>query len=480
MRIAMFASEMMPYIKTGGLADVIGSLPQALMKRVDGIDVFIPFYRDIKKEEFPVEKLDIEFRLKIGSRSFRGLAYKLQSKFPKINVYLVDNYQLFGIRSSLYVKNGRDYRDNLIRFVFFCRGSLEIVKYLSNSQVYDIFHLHDWQTALISLYTRIDPFFSKKPPIIIFTVHNMAFQGLFPISQYRLLGIEDKFKHPDYLVYWGKINLMKSGLIFSDKITTVSPTYAKEIQTKQYGVGLEKILKKNSQKLTGILNGVDYETWNPENDPFIALNYSSSDFSGKSICKSSLQESFLLTVDATIPILCVVSRLAWQKGMDLILKVLPEFLSSNIQFVLLGTGDKALEIQFTDLRSRFPKKVGVSITYNEQLAHQIEAGADIFLMPSRYEPCGLNDKYSLRYGTVPIVYKTGGLVDSVIDVSQNPSHGTGFIFSNFSEKDFKDAITRALKLFEIKRKWIELMQRGMKQDFSWDIAATKYLHLYQK
>lgn len=480
MRIAMFASEMMPYIKTGGLADVIGSLPQALIKSVDGIDVFIPYYRDIKKQGFIVEKLDFEFRIKIGSRSYRGFAYKLQSKFTKINVYLVDNYRLFRIRSSLYVKNGRDYRDNLTRFVFFCRGSLEIVKYLSNSQVYDIFHLHDWQTALISLYTRIDPFFSQKPPLIIFTIHNLAYQGLFPISQFRILGIEDKFKHPDYLEYWGKINIMKSGLLFSDKITTVSPTYAKEIQTKQYGVGLEKILKKNSQKLTGILNGVDYSTWNPETDPYIAQNFSSSNLKGKKVCKSSLQCSFQLVEDLSIPLFCVVSRLAWQKGMDLILKVLPEFFSSNVQFVLLGTGDKALETQFTGLRNRFPKNVGVSITYNEHLAHQIEAGADIFLMPSRYEPCGLNDKYSLRYGTVPIVYKTGGLVDSVIDVSQNPSHGTGFIFSNFSEEDLCDTITRALKLFEIKRKWIELIQRGMKQDFSWDNAATKYLHLYQR
>ncbi|MHA2073488.1 MAG: glycogen synthase GlgA [Candidatus Hodarchaeales archaeon] len=480
MRIAMFASEMVPYIKTGGLADVIGSLPHALAKKIDGIDVFIPYYREIKKQSLPTTKLEVEFQLKIGSRNFKGYSYELKTRNPKFTVYFIDNYQLFGIRSSLYVKNGRDYRDNLSRFVFLCRGSLETVKFLSNSKDYDIFHLHDWQTALISLYTRIDPFFVQNPPRILFTIHNLAYQGLFPISQFKLLGIGNKYKNSDYLEYWGKINLMKAGLIFSDKITTVSPTYAEEIQTKQYGAGLEKLLKKNSQKLTGILNGVDYSTWNPETDPFISQNFSSSNLKGKNVCKSSLQSSFQLVEDLSIPLFCVVSRLVWQKGMDLILGVLPELMSSDIQLILLGTGDVALENQFRDLGNHFPEKIGVSLTYNEQLAHQIEAGADIFLMPSRYEPCGLNDKYSLRYGTVPIVFKTGGLVDSVIDVSNHPSHGTGFIFEKFEEKSFKDSIIRALKLFQRKQNWVELMQRGMEQDFSWDKAAAKYLDLYQR
>jgi starch synthase len=477
----MFATEMAPYIKTGGLADVIGSLPRALAlnNHVDRIDVFIPFYRDIKRKNLTISELEFKFKIKIGSRNFNGSVYKLKTDHDKLNIYFIDNYHLFRIRSSLYVKDGRDYRDNLTRFVFFCRGSLETVKYLSSSQSYDTFHIHDWQTALISLYSKLDDYFRNSLPTTVFTIHNLAYQGLFPRSQFKLLEIAEKYNHHDFLESWGKLNLMKAGLLFSDLITTVSPTYAQEIQTKQYGAGLEELLKKLNEKLTGILNGVDYSVWNPETDPFIAQNYSLDNLSGKKVCKSRLQQTFQLEEDLAIPLLCVVSRLDWQKGLDLILNILPDLLQDNIQFVLLGTGDPKLENQFNEFGKQYSKETGISLTYNEHLAHQIEAGADIFLMPSRYEPCGLNDKYSLRYGTIPIVSKTGGLADSVVDYSKNSSRGTGFLFDVFTEDDFKDAIYRALKVFETKEKWVKLMQRGMQQDFSWYKAANAYLKLYK-
>ncbi len=477
----MFASEMAPYVKTGGLADVIGSLPRALAKdkNVERIDVFIPFYRDVKRKNLAITELNFNFKVKIGSQSFNGSVYELETNNEKLYIYFIDNYKLFRIRSSLYVKSGRDYRDNLTRFVFYCRGSLETVKYLSSFQTYDVFHIHDWQTALISLYSKLDDFFKKNTLNSIFTIHNLAYQGLFPRSQFKLLGIAEKFNNNNYLEFWGKINLMKAGLLFSDQITTVSPTYAQEIQTKQYGAGLEDLLKNSKEKITGILNGVDYSVWNPETDPFIAQNYSFDNLSGKKVCKSRLQQTFQLEENSAIPLLCVVSRLDWQKGLDLILNIIPHFLGDNIQFVLLGAGDPKLEKQFNELGKQYIKETGISLTYNEHLAHQIEAGADIFLMPSRYEPCGLNDKYSLRYGTIPIVSKTGGLADSVIDYSKNPSIGTGFLFDIFTEEDFKDAIYRALKVFETKEEWVKLMQRGMQQDFSWYKAADAYLKLYK-
>ena len=477
----MFASEIAPYIKTGGLADVIGSLPQALalIDQVDQIDIFIPLYRDIKRKNLNTTELEFKFKVKIGSRNFNGSVYKYKPKNTKITIYFIDNFKLFGIRSSLYVREGSDYRDNLTRFVFFCRGSIETVKYLSSSQKYDIFHMHDWQTALIGLYSKIDTFFQQNPPNLVYSVHNLAYQGLFPRSQFKLLGIDDKYNHQAYLEFWGKINLMKAGLLFSDQITTVSPTYAQEIQTTQYGAGLEKLLENLNHKLTGILNGVDYSVWNPETDPYIAQNYSYDDLSGKEACKIRLQQTFQLEENDSIPIFSVISRLDWQKGQDLILKVIPEFLKTKVQFVLLGTGSLELEMRFNELRHQFPTNTGISLTYNEHLAHQIEAGADIFLMPSRYEPSGLNDKYSLRYGTIPIVSNTGGLADSVVDHTKNNSLGTGFVFDNYTEEDFRNAIIHALKVFETKETWVKLMQRGMQQDFSWHKAANAYFKVYK-
>jgi starch synthase len=290
--------------------------------------------------------------------------------------------------------------------------------------------MHDWQTALIGLYTELSGFFQNNRPLRIFTIHNLAYQGKFPRSQFRLLGVDTSYYN--LLEFWGKFSLMKAGIVFSDVLTTVSPTYAKEIQTEEFGAGLSKLIKQKKPKLLGILNGVDYSIWNPETDPYIPTK--------------------------------VLSPLVQQK---------------QVQFILLGVGDPKLEQQFKELGKKYPKQTGFALTYNNYLAHQIEAGADIFLMPSRYEPSGLNDKYSLRYGTVPIAYKTGGLADSIIDYSSDVNKGTGFLFETYDKSHFLTAIDNALKVFQSKKEWTQLVRRGMQQDFSWQNSANAYFNIYQ-
>ena len=479
MRVAIFASEMDPFIKTGGLADVISALPNALSPYVKDIDVFIPYYRDVLNLNLPIEDPSIKFKIKIGGKRYSGKSLKFQHNGA--SVYFIDNYSLFRIRSQLYVKNGKDYRDNLERFVFFNQGALNTIEQISKEKSYDVFHCHDWQTALIPLYTKLNPFFKRKKPLTVFAIHNLAFQGKFPRSKFPKLGLPEKYLHPDYLETWGQINLMKAALLFADKITTVSPTYAQEIQTEAFGVGLHETLISRRKELTGILNGVDYSVWNTDKNIHLPAKYSIDDLYGKKICKQHLQKSFDLPNKPEIPILGVVSRLAWQKGMDLILEVLPGLLKNNqLQFVLLGSGDLKLENQFLNLSKEFPNEVGVKIGFGQALAHIIEAGIDIFLMPSGYEPCGLNDKYSLKYGAIPIVHRTGGLADSVIDYQKNPTEGTGFKFREFKVGAFKQTILNALKLYQSKSSWEEMMKRGMQVDFSWSKAAEKYMQVYNK
>ncbi|WP_455143486.1 glycogen synthase GlgA [Candidatus Hodarchaeum mangrovi] len=481
MRIAIFASEMEPYIKTGGLADVMGTLPYALLEVYPDIyvDMYIPYYGPIKNQDLKFEHETTSFSLKIGSKRFNGQVFIQKFTNFNLQVHFINNYRLFSSRSQLYAKDGKDYRDNLQRFIFFCRGSLEYIKNkYSGGNPYQIFHLHDWQSALISLFIKLDDFFSESMVKSVFTIHNLNYQGKFPASQFPLLGIGKKFFTPKYLEFWGKINLMKAGLIFSDKLTTVSPTYANEIQTKTYGAGLEGIIKERKNDLVGILNGVNYSLWNPEKDKLIPKTYSSQNLSGKAECKLTLQKMFNLPEDLNIPLLGVVTRLTWQKGTDLLLSTIRKLLSKNIQFILVGMGDPREELLYKNLQKEYSNKVGITIAFNNELAHLVEAGADIFLMPSRYEPCGLNDKYSLKYGTIPIVFNTGGLADSVTDYILDKENGTGFIFYQYTQKDFLETIEKALHLFESKDTWLKIMKRGMSKNFSWKNAAKAYLELF--
>lgn len=478
MRIALFASEMDPYIKTGGLADVIGSLPNALSTKVDHIDIFIPFYREIARSNHSFEELNFEKKIQVGTKKFTGKGYVVEQK--NHSIYFIDNYYLFRNRSQLYVKNGKDYPDNLERFVFFCKYALSICEEFIPYD-YDVYHCHDWQTALIPLYVKLSDHYKSAPSLSIFTIHNLAYQGRFPKSKFSQLGIPKAYYLDESVLAWGKINLMKVGLLYADELTTVSPTYAQEIQTEKFGVGFHTILKNRRENLKGILNGVDYTIWNPTKNPRIAKEYSSSNLAGKGKCKEFIQQYFDLPKNPNILLCGVVSRLAWQKGMDLIAQILPKILSGNeLQFVLLGSGEKKLEDKFKYLENQFPNQVGVKIGFGQDLAHQIEAGSDVFLMPSRYEPCGLNDKYSLKFGTIPIVHATGGLEDSIIDYNRYPDKGTGFKFTNFKPDAFTHAILSALKLFQSKPQWVKLMRNAMKQDFSWNKSAEKYLEIYRR
>ncbi|MHA2238955.1 MAG: glycogen synthase GlgA [Candidatus Hodarchaeales archaeon] len=478
MYIAMFASEMEPYVKTGGLADVIGSLPKALAANMDHIDVFIPLYREIARSGYSLKQIDFEKKIRIGTKYFTGRIHQIKQKDHSI--YLIDNYKLFRNRSQLYVKNGKDYHDNLERFVFFCKYALSVCgEHIPYD--YDVYHCHDWQTALIPVYVKLSEHYKSKPPLCVYTIHNLAYQGQFAQRKFPILGIPNEYCSEEYLLAWGKINLMKGGILFADELTTVSPTYAQEIQTNKYGVGFHKILANRRDYLKGILNGVDYTIWNPSNNPRIPREYSSKNLSGKSECKEFIQRFFNLPVNSNILLCGVVSRLAWQKGMDLLSQILPEILPKHeLQFILLGNGEKKLEEKFKSLERKFPNQIGVKIGFGHDLAHQIEAGSDVFLMPSRYEPCGLNDKYSMKFGTVPIVHATGGLEDSIIDYDHNPEAGTGFKFTEFKPEAFIRAILSALKLFQSKPKWIKLMRNGMRQDFSWAKSAEKYLEIYRR
>ena len=478
MRIALFASEMDPYIKTGGLADVIGSLPEALTTKVDHIDIFIPFYREIARNDRSYDQINFEKKIRVGTKHFIGRSFLIKQK--SYSVYFIDNYYLFRNRSQLYVKNGKDYQDNLERFVFFCKFALSICEeYIPYD--YDVYHCHDWQTALIPLYIKLTDHYKSNSPLSVFTIHNLAYQGHFPKSKFYKLGIPREYNSEEYVLAWGKINLMKVGLLFADELTTVSPTYAKEIQTEEFGAGLHSILKNRRGKLKGILNGVDYTIWNPTRNPRIYREYSVNNLTGKGECKEFLQQIFNLPESSRALLCGVVSRLAWQKGMDLLSQILPKILSENeIQFVLLGTGEKKLENKFKSLKSQFPHQVGVKIGFGQELAHQIEAGCDVFLMPSRYEPCGLNDKYSLKFGTIPIVHATGGLEDSIIDYNHDPERGTGFKFTEFNPDAFIHAIQTALKLFQSESDWNKLMRNAMNQDFSWNKPAEQYLEIYRR
>lgn len=477
MRLAMFASEMEPFIKTGGLGDVIGALPRALAPQLTSIDVFIPLYRRIKHLDLPLGLALDSIQVKIGAKSYKGKVWKFQT--DSHTVFFISNYHLFGSRSDLYGRKGKDYKDNLTRFVFFCKAAIAAVCTFSTTYNYDVFHMHDWQTALIGLYTQLTDCFKSKMPLRIFTIHNLAYQGIFPKSLFNLLGINSNYFQAKEIEHWGKINLMKVGILYTDWITTVSRTYAQEIQTETQGAGLTDLIQSQASHLIGIPNGVDYSIWDPRIDLLIAKNYDKTDLSGKYVCKRAIQQAFQLEENPEIPLFAVVSRLDWQKGMDLILQVLPALLQDENQFVLLGTGDRKVEKAFSDLHRRFPKNTGVALTFNNPLAHQIEAGADIFLMPSRYEPSGLNDKYSLKYGTVPIVHSTGGLADSVIDYSKYPETGNGFTFDVYDVQHFKHAITNTLDTFVDKKQWHQIMLRGMEKDFSMAKTANEYLKLYR-
>src|SRR6266478_1404398 len=476
MKIAMISSEIAPFAKTGGLADVVGTLSVALERRGHDISLITPAYRSTLNGPFALEETGMQLTVPIDART-EGASVLKTRLGRNMSVYLVRADRYFD-RDFLYGTHEGDYPDNAERFVFFCRATLEILR----RHPVEIVHCHDWETALGIVFLKTQS--ARYPEVAsaktVLTAHNLGFQGIFRQSNWPLLNLDRSYFSPQYLEFYGNINFLKGGLIFADKITTVSPSYAREIMSGEQRFGLQGILQQRAADVTGILNGVDYSAWNPAVDPFIATRYSENDLSGKRICKNKLQGSLGLPVKSAMPVFGIISRLTSQKGFDLVQKIFDQMMERELQLVLLGSGEPRYENFFADAAARFPEKFAVRTGFDEALAHQIEAGADIFLMPSLYEPCGLNQMFSLKYGTIPIVRKVGGLKDTVIDYSAEGGVGTGFVFDTYDPQALWDSIERALRLFADKRSWTELMHRAMRMDFSWDRSAQAYNNLYEE
>jgi starch synthase len=473
LRILFVASEGLPFSKTGGLADVVEALPKALVAQGHEVAVVLPRYRGTKAAAVvkPSVTVPLGTRLRFPAIADGGLLHG-------VRYYFVDDAEYFD-RDGIYGESSGDYPDNAERYSEFSRAAIEIAKHVWSP---DVIHCHDWQTALLPLLVRTsyadDPAVKDLP--VIFTIHNMGYQGLFGKEVLERAGIPASVFQPGGIEFFGKVNLLKGGLIFSDYLTTVSPRYAREIQTPEYGFGLEGVARSRSERLVGILNGVDYAVWSPEKDKWIAMKYSAKDLSGKQVCKLELLESFGLPQEnVERPVLGIVSRFVDQKGFDLITEKARELLREDLALVALGTGAPKYEEFFRALAQAYPSRVGVKIAYDDVLAHKIEAGADMFLMPSRYEPCGLNQIYSLKYGTVPIVRATGGLDDTVENFDVEHGTGTGFKFAEYSGAGLLYAVRQALHHYPDERIWKRIQLNGMAKDFSWKAPAAEYAKLYQ-
>ncbi len=474
--VAIASSEIAPFAKTGGLGDVVGSLPKALERLGLRVSLIMPAYRSVLQGKLALENTGVRFTVPISDRREEGSLLKATTG-SAIPVYFIRADRYFD-RDYLYGTPEKDYADNAERFTFFARAILEVLKLAPPS----ILHAHDWQSALAIALLKAQPYLYPELASVktVFTVHNLGHQGLFSPSDWHLLNLEGSFFTPRYLEFYGKINFLKGGLVFADAITTVSPTYAEEIKTAEQGFGLEGVLQERAVSLTGILNGADYDIWNPKIGPFIGATYGPNNLVGKKVCKADLQRSFHLPDQPEVPLIGMVSRLTAQKGFDLLEEALDALLSRDLQFVLLGTGDRRYQDFFSKLPLVYPGKAGVRIVFDESLAHKIIAGSDFFLMPSRYEPSGLTQIYSLKYGTIPIVRATGGLRDTIDEFDSKTRTGNGFVFSAYDVRSLLGAIDRALAVFYRNEEWQTLIKNAMAANFSWDRPARAYLNLYQK
>lgn len=487
MRIVVASSEAAPFSKTGGLADVASALPKALVQAGHDVILITPYYPRERvrwgNQVREPELLDQSVTIRIADRTQTARLLRTGLNGSNVQVLLLDQPEYFD-RPGLYQDGDRDYRDNCERFCFFSRAVLETIRRFGLQP--DIIHANDWQTGLIPALVKAEyhGLSGLERAATVFTIHNLAFQGQFWHWDMLLTGLDWKYFNWSQMEFFGNLNLLKTGIVFADMVTTVSPTYAREIQTPEFGCGLNGVLASRRDDLVGILNGVDVEVWNPAHDPYIAAPYHVDTVAaGKPLCKAQLQEKMGLPVRPETPLFGMVSRMTGQKGLDLLADCATDFFRLDVQAVLLGSGDPIYERFLRGLAADYPQKVAVTIGYDEGLSHQIEAGADIFLMPSQYEPCGLNQMYSLLYGTVPIVRAVGGLADSVVDATEaNLSAGTanGFSFYDYRGDVLFRQICRALGLFQDKKTWLQLLQTGMRRDWSWSRSAAEYLQVYQR
>jgi len=480
MHIAFVASECVPYSKTGGLADVVGALPRALANLGHEVSVYLPRYRQTKLNDpvTVISSITVPFDDK-----YRFASVVTAGSTAGVKFYFVDFPPYFD-RDALYGTSAADYPDNAERFALFSRSVLEASKILGVPQV---FHCHDWQSALVPVMLRT--FYAEDPAFrevgTVFTIHNMGYQGLFPPDILPLLMLPWDLLTISKMEFFGQVNFLKGALVFADFVTTVSKKYSQEIQTTEYGFGLEGVLRNRASTVSGIVNGVDYDEWSPQNDKFIAAKYSAQDLAGKQKCKKDLLDAFGVTLgskaaDAKVPVIGIVSRFAAQKGFDLIAQIMDRLALEDLIVVVLGTGDKLYEEMFVRLNKQFPNKIAIKVAYDNAIAHKIEAGADMFLMPSRYEPCGLNQIYSLKYGTVPIVRATGGLDDTIEPWDARTGKGTGFKFSEYTGEALLATVKQALVAYRDQTSWQTLMRNGMGRDFSWGASAREYGKIYDK
>jgi len=472
MELLFLASEVAPLSKTGGLGDVLGALPAALAEAGDVVAVVSPRYGFIDAARAGFTPRDRAVRV-------RGEATTVWSRTRgRLTHYLVEHERFFGSRRALYAEHGHEYGDNAERFAYLCRAGLEVPAAFGHRPA--VLHLNDWQTALAAWLLRhqhqTDPALARTRSV--FTIHNLAYQGSYSKELLPALGLPWELFRPDGVEFHDRLNLMKAGLVFADAVTTVSPTYAREITTPQGGEGLDGLLRRRQGQLHGILNGIDVAEWNPASDPHLPAHFDAQRLAGKAACKRALQEELGLPQRAEVPLLALVGRLVDQKGIDLLLAALPELLRRDLQVAVLGSGRHDWEEALRQSAHHHGGRLAVRIGFDEGLAHRIEAGADLFLMPSRFEPCGLNQLYSLRYGTVPVVRRVGGLADTVEDFD-GWRRGTGFVFGDYDHRAMLTAVRRALELFRDKRAWHAMMRRGMELDHSWARSAGRYRELYR-
>lgn len=468
MKILLAASEVVPYAKTGGLADVAGALPLALEELGEEVIIAMPGYKQIHNVKFSAE----------GGSACGGKIQKVKEGIScsvigkNIKVYFIEN-DLYFNRDGLYGDKTGDHKDNLDRFSYFCKRTLEMLKEINFKP--DIIHAHDWQAALIPVYLKAvyknDQFYKNIRTVL--TIHNIGYQGLFAKDEFPKLGLDWDLFNMEGLEFFGKINILKGGMEFSDIINTVSSTYSKEIQTKEFGFGLEGVLNKRKDSVFGILNGLDYSIWNPETDKFIAKNFSIDSVNDKQNNKEDLQKLCKLPEKADVPLFGIVSRLAEQKGFDILSEGIDSICKMDLQMVILGTGDLKYHVIMEEMVKKYPKVISLHLKFDDSLAHKIYAGSDIFLMPSKYEPCGLGQLISLRYATIPLVFKTGGLADTV-------DKNNGFVFDRYSKDDLIKTVKASVSAYRNKKAWGALRSTAMKCNFSWEESGRKYVELYAK
>jgi len=457
-KIAICASEVVPFAKTGGLADVTGALPLELELLNQEVIIIMPRYKTIQEPKFSIQRLKSD------------ISYSLIGK--NIKVYFIEK-DLYFARDGLYTDKTGDYKDNLDRFSYYSRRTLELLKEINFKA--DIIHCHDWQSALICVYLKTlymdDPFYKNSKTIL--TIHNIGYQGLFSKDEFPKLGLDWKYFNMEMLEFYGKINLLKAGIVFCDIINTVSPTYSREIQSKEFGYGLEGILTKRKEDVFGILNGLDYSIWNPRTDKFIIKNYSLENIEDKYKNKEDLERVCKLPRKIDVPLFGIVSRLAEQKGFDILVDAIEKIYNMNLQLVILGMGDLKYHVILENIVKKYPKIISLHLKFDDPLAHKIYAGSDVFIMPSKYEPCGLGQMISMSYGTIPLVFKTGGLADTVTE-------DKGFVFDKYKKEVLVKTIDKVIKAFKDKKKWQGLMRSAMQSDFSWHESAKEYAALYKK